>query len=143
MDGSLRGAARRLLRVSSTPSRTRLRSSPALPRESIRSPTRLISFDGRNKVVMSEYEFPTMAHIWLAQRPRGAEIQFLDGVNNTVPTECYERAIDERTRIVPLTHVSFVNGFRSDVAAIAKSPTPMALWFFSMAIRIAEPARWM
>ncbi len=76
--------------------------------------------DGRNKVVMSEYEFPTMGQIWLAQRPRGAEIQFLDGVNNIVPTECYERAIDQTTRIVPLTHVSFVNGFRSDVAAIAK-----------------------
>ncbi len=76
--------------------------------------------DGRNKVVMSEYEFPTMGQIWLAQRPRGAEIHFLDGVNNTVPAECYERAIDKKTRIVPLTHVSFVNGFRSDVAAIAK-----------------------
>src|ERR1700720_3414268 len=24
--------------------------------------------DDRNKVVMSEYEFPTMGHIWLAQR---------------------------------------------------------------------------
>jgi selenocysteine lyase/cysteine desulfurase len=76
--------------------------------------------DGRNKVVLSEYEFPTMAHIWLAQRPRGAEIHFLDGVNDTVPTECYEQAVDKKTRIVPLTHVSFVNGFRSDVAAIAK-----------------------
>jgi len=77
-------------------------------------------FDGRNKVVMSEYEFPTMAQIWLAQRPRGAEIHFLDCVNDTVPTECYEQAVNKRTRIVPLTHVSFVNGFRSDVAAIAK-----------------------
>src|SRR5271154_2515172 len=79
-----------------------------------------LEFDGRNKVVMSEYEFPTMGQIWLAQRPRGAEIHFLDGVNNTVPTECYEQAVDKKTRIVPLTHVSFVNGFRSDVAAIAK-----------------------
>jgi len=79
-----------------------------------------LQFDRRNKVVMSEYEFPTMGQIWLAQRPRGAEIQFLEGVNDTVPTECYERAIDKSTRIVPLTHVSFVNGFRSDVAAIAK-----------------------
>ena len=48
-------------------------------------------FDGRNKVVMSEYEFPTMGQIWLAQRPRGAEIQFLDGINDAVPTECYAR----------------------------------------------------
>ena len=59
-----------------------------------------LQFDiaARNKVVMSEYEFPTMGQIWLAQQPRGAEIQFLDGVNNTVPTECYEAAIDERTQ---------------------------------------------
>src|ERR1700722_17509629 len=53
------------------------------------------SVDGRNKVVMSEYEFPTMGQIWLAQRSRGAEIQFLDGINNTVLTECYEKAIDK------------------------------------------------
>ncbi len=79
-----------------------------------------VQFDHRKKVVMSEYEFPTMGQIWLAQRPRGAEIQFLDGVNNVVPTECYAAAIDERTLIVPLTHVSFVNGFRSDVAAITR-----------------------
>lgn len=80
-----------------------------------------LQFDGRrNRVVMSEYEFPTMAHIWLAQQPRGAEIQFLDGINNTVPVECYEHAVDDRTRIVPLTQVSFVNGFRSDVAAITR-----------------------
>jgi len=76
--------------------------------------------DARNKVVMSEYEFPTMAHIWLAQRPRGAEVHFLDGVDNTIPTEYYQRAIDQKTRIVPLTQVSFVNGFRPDVAAIGK-----------------------
>lgn len=79
-----------------------------------------LAFDGRNKVVMSEFEFPTMGHIWLAQRPRGAVVEFLEGVHNTVPTECYARAIDERTRVVPLTHVSFVNGFRSDVAAITR-----------------------
>ncbi len=79
-----------------------------------------LNFGDRNKVVMSEYEFPTMAHIWLAQRARGAQIEFLDGVNNAVSAECYERAIDERTRIVPLTQVAFVNGFRSDVEAVTR-----------------------
>jgi selenocysteine lyase/cysteine desulfurase len=79
-----------------------------------------LTFGQRNRVVMSEYEFPTMGHIWLAQRPRGAEIQFLDGVENRVSTEAYERVIDERTCIVPLTHVSFLNGFRSDVAAVSR-----------------------
>jgi len=77
-------------------------------------------FKQRNKVVMGEYEFPTMGQIWLAQRARGAEIQFLDGVENQIPIESYARAIDERTAVVPLTHVSFINGSRSDVAAITK-----------------------
>ena len=77
-------------------------------------------FEERNKVVMGEYEFPTMGQIWLAQKARGAEIQFLDGIDNQVPIESYARAIDERTAIVPLTHVSFVNGSRSDVAAVTK-----------------------
>src|SRR5579862_163607 len=54
-----------------------------------------LKFEKRNRVVMTEYEFPTMGQIWLAQQARGAEVQFLDGVNNTVPVERYEQAIDE------------------------------------------------
>jgi selenocysteine lyase/cysteine desulfurase len=79
-----------------------------------------VQFDGRTKVVMGEYEFPTMGQIWLAQQARGAQIEFLEGVNNTIPIEAYERSIDERTAIVPLTHVSFLNGFRSSVAAVTR-----------------------
>ena len=79
-----------------------------------------LTFNRRNKVVMGEFEFPTMGHIWLAQRPRGADVQFLPGSGDAVPLDSYDRAIDERTCIVPLTHVSFLNGFRSDVAAITR-----------------------
>ena len=79
-----------------------------------------LQFDSRDGVVMGEYEFPTMGQIWLAQRPRGARVVFLEGVDNAMPIESYARAIDERTRIVPITQLSFLNGFRSDVAAITK-----------------------
>jgi selenocysteine lyase/cysteine desulfurase len=79
-----------------------------------------MQFDSRDTVVMSEYEFPTMGQIWLAQERRGARVEFLTGVDNTVPIEAYARAIDERTRIVPVTQLSFLNGFRFDVPAIAK-----------------------
>jgi selenocysteine lyase/cysteine desulfurase len=79
-----------------------------------------LTFEQRNKVVMGEYEFPTMGHIWLAQQSRGAEVHFLNGVDGKIPLETYEDAIDERTSIVPITQVSFLNGNRSDAAAIAK-----------------------
>jgi selenocysteine lyase/cysteine desulfurase len=79
-----------------------------------------LPFDRRNAVVMSEYEFPTMGHIWLAQQPRGARVQFLDVQDNALPVDRYARAIDDRTAIVPLARVSFLNGMRADVAAITR-----------------------
>src|SRR5580704_11958757 len=79
-----------------------------------------LQFDERPGVVMGEYEFPTMGQIWLAQQVRGARVQFIDGVGYAIPTERYDQAIDRSTRIVPLTHVSFVTGHRSDVPAIAR-----------------------
>jgi selenocysteine lyase/cysteine desulfurase len=79
-----------------------------------------LQFAERPKVVMGEYEFPTMGQIWLAQQSRGAQIEFLQGANNTLSVDAYEQSIDERTAIVPLTEVSFINGFRSDVAAVTR-----------------------
>ena len=72
----------------------------------------------RRKVVMGEFEFPTMGQIWLAQERRGAEIEFLAAQNGKICPDCYARAIDDQTLIVPLTHVCFMNGFRSEVAPI-------------------------
>src|SRR2546427_8444608 len=88
----------------------------------INSVASALSFDERNKVVLSEFEFPTMGHIWLTQRKRGAHVEFVSAVRNEIPTEHYDRAIDRKTLIVPLTGVCFMNGFRSrvgDVVALA------------------------
>ena len=72
------------------------------------------------EVVMGEFEFPTMGQVWLAQQPRGAEIRFLAAQNGRIPAEAYAGVVDAQTLIVPLTHMCFMNGFRSDPAAVAK-----------------------
>lgn len=79
-----------------------------------------LPFRERKKVVMGEFEFPTMGHVWLGQRPRGAEVQFIRAEDHSIPVANYEKMIDRATCIVPLTHVCFKNGFRSDVSAITK-----------------------
>ncbi len=79
-----------------------------------------LNFQERKKVVMGEFEFPTMGHIWLAQRARGADVQFVSAVGNRIPAVNYETMIDRNTSIVPLTHVCFKNGFRSEVNAITQ-----------------------
>ena len=80
-----------------------------------------LKFDKRKKVVMGELDFPASGHIWLTQQLRGAQVTFLDSVNDAVPLESYERAIDEETAIVPLTHVSYKNGARSNVEGVVRA----------------------
>jgi selenocysteine lyase/cysteine desulfurase len=77
-----------------------------------------LNFGERKKVVMGEFEFPTMGHVWLAQRTRGADVQFVKAEGNRLPDVNYEKIIDRNTLIVPLTHVCFKNGFRSEVSAV-------------------------
>jgi len=79
-----------------------------------------LTFQERKKVVMGEFEFPTMSHVWLAQRSRDADVQFVAADGNRIPAANYEKLVDHNTLIVPLTHVCFKNGFRSEVNAITQ-----------------------
>jgi len=84
----------------------------------INSVASALNFRERRKVVMGEFEFPTMGHVWLGQRTRGADVKFVSAEGNRIPTANYENVIDRQTLIVPLTHVCFKNGFRSEVSAV-------------------------
>jgi selenocysteine lyase/cysteine desulfurase len=86
----------------------------------INSVASALNFRERKNVVMGEFEFPTMGHVWLAQRVRGAEVQFVKAEGNCIPAVNYEKMVDRNTLIVPLTHVCFKNGFRSEVNAVTQ-----------------------
>lgn len=80
-----------------------------------------LNFDqARNKVVISEFEFPTNAQIWYAQEPRGAKVVRVPEMDGYVPVEHFEAAIDEETLIVAITQVCFRNGAKLDIPAIAE-----------------------
>jgi selenocysteine lyase/cysteine desulfurase len=61
-----------------------------------------------------------MGHVWLAQRARGAEVQFVKAHGDCIPAANYEKMVDRNTLIVPLTHVCFKNGFRSEASAVTQ-----------------------
>jgi selenocysteine lyase/cysteine desulfurase len=80
-----------------------------------------LRFDGdRNRIVISDFEFPTVGQIAHAQALRGAEIvRVMPEADGTIPPERFAEAVDERTALVCCTAVSFRTGHRHDVAAIA------------------------
>jgi len=75
----------------------------------------------RNKVVVSDFEFPTNAQIWHAQEHRGARVVHVPRApDGYIPLENFERLIDEETQLVAVTQVCFRNGAMLDIAGIAR-----------------------
>jgi selenocysteine lyase/cysteine desulfurase len=81
-----------------------------------------LHFDGpRNKVVVSDFEFPTNAQIWHAQEPRGAKVVHVPrDADGYIPAQMFEKAIDEQTQLVAITHVCFRNGAKLDIPGIVR-----------------------
>jgi len=80
-----------------------------------------MDFSGeRNKIVVSDFEFPTIGQIWHAQEQRGAQVVHVPAAGNIIPLERFAEVIDERTKLVSITHVCFRNGSRLDVPAIVE-----------------------
>lgn len=80
-----------------------------------------LAYGDRPEVVIGSYEFPTTAHAWLAQQPRGAQVRWVEPLDgDTLTADDYAEAIGARTAIVPVTHVCYRNGCRLDVARIAR-----------------------
>lgn len=74
--------------------------------------------EGRNRVVCSELDFPTLGYQW-AVKP-GVELVILpsrDGVG--MDPGQFAEAVDERTLFLATSHVFFTTGFVQDIAGLA------------------------
>jgi selenocysteine lyase/cysteine desulfurase len=80
-----------------------------------------LRFARRSKIVTTDWEFPTVGQIWHAQEARGARVVHVEAADDgTIPFEHFERAIDEDTAIVSITHVCYRNGARVDVDKVTR-----------------------
>jgi selenocysteine lyase/cysteine desulfurase len=90
-----------------------------------------LSFEGeRNRILVPDFDFPTMVYNWLAQERRGAEIVRIRARGNRLDPDAYLGELDERVRLVALPHVCFRNGFRLDVESITASARKRGAYSF-------------
>lgn len=75
---------------------------------------------GRNTIVTTDLEFPSIAHVWLAQQSQGAAVRFVYHHDGLVDAEDYRVHIGERTALVSVPLVSYANGLRFPVREIAQ-----------------------
>ncbi len=80
-----------------------------------------LSYDERPKIVTSGLDFPSMGYLWDAQRQLGAEIHVVpsdDGVH--LDEGRLLEAIDERTSLVAISHVSYRSSHCVDGGAVVR-----------------------
>ena len=75
--------------------------------------------DGRNKIVLSDFEFPTIGQIVHAQELAGTKVEHVPASPEaTIPLDRLAEAIDDETALVAITYVCFRNGSKTDIEAV-------------------------
>lgn len=75
---------------------------------------------GRQRVVVSAMEFPTVGHVWLAQQRRGAHVSWVAMRDGVIDTADYDEHLNDDTAVIVACHGFYVNGFTQDIAAIVE-----------------------
>lgn len=74
----------------------------------------------RNKIVVTEADFPTVVQIWTACKRLGFQLEFVPLANGEIDIDSYEKIIDEKTLIASIPQVYYQNGFKQDIEAICE-----------------------
>jgi len=91
--------------------------------ESLNCLVSALDFSGsRNKILVTDFDFPTTSQIMLAQAARGAELvrAQADASGTTIPLSEYERLIDDQTLLVSIPLVCYRNGVWVDIEPIVE-----------------------
>ena len=78
-----------------------------------------LELSDRRRVVVTEAEFPTIGHVWLAQEPRGACVDWVPLREGRVDLADCERTLDDDTALLSATHGYYLNGATQDLSALS------------------------
>jgi cysteine desulfurase/selenocysteine lyase len=73
-----------------------------------------------DEVLLCDNEFPANAIPWIALRRRGVAVRLLSTQSQRLTPEVLRREMSPRTRVVTVSWVSYADGYRHDLAALAE-----------------------
>ena len=84
----------------------------------------------RNVIVLTEAEFPTVAHVWSVQQGRGARLRWVEVEDGAVDAGALAGAIRDDTLIVSVTHGYYQTGALLDLASAREAAREHGALFF-------------
>ncbi len=73
-----------------------------------------------DEVICAANEFGSNAYPWLALRERGVAVTLIDAPRERMTPDVLRRSVSSRTRVVTVSWVTFDDGYRHDLAALAE-----------------------
>jgi len=79
----------------------------------------VLEYPPDSKVVTTDLEYPSVVYPWL-KGSLGVKIHYVKNVGGKIQLEDFEKAVDDKTVAVAVSHVEYVNGFRNDLRALSQ-----------------------
>ncbi|HIE19311.1 TPA: aminotransferase class V-fold PLP-dependent enzyme [Candidatus Bathyarchaeota archaeon] len=81
----------------------------------------LLKYPRNSNAVTTDLEFPSVVYPWLRiKMSSNLEIRYVKNINGSLQLEDFEKAVNDDTVAVILSHVEYGNGFKNDLKAIAE-----------------------
>jgi len=72
-----------------------------------------------SKIVTTDLEYPSVVYPWL-RKNLGVKVHYVNNIDGKILLEDVEKAVDDKTVAVAVSHVEYVNGFRHDLRALSE-----------------------
>ena len=79
-----------------------------------------LRFEEGDNIVVNDLENPANLYPWIAQHKRGVEVRVVRGKGGAVRLDDLEKAVDDKTKAVSVSHVEWLTGARHDIGAFAE-----------------------
>jgi selenocysteine lyase/cysteine desulfurase len=80
----------------------------------------MLDFKPGENIVVTDLGYPSNVYVWLPLREKGVEIRRIENQDGRIETSDFEKAIDDKTRVVSLSHIEWTSGLRYDMKSISK-----------------------
>ncbi len=80
----------------------------------------MLKLGRKDNVVSDDLNFPSMVWPWVRNPGNGPEVRIIRSHKGRVTLSDYEKAISDDTKLVTVSSVSFVNGFKADIEGLGK-----------------------
>lgn len=88
-----------------------------------------LDWQAGDRIAIPACEFPANVWPFLYLREKGVEIDFIPHENGVFTLEAIEKALHPRTRLLTLSWVQFLSGFKAPLAEIGRMTRERGIWF--------------